>query len=243
MDDGFTLLELSIVLVIIGLIIGGITVGQDLVKSAETNSVVTDVGKYESALNTFRLKYNAVPGDMDNATDYWGEAHATPATCITTASTGTETCNGDGDGRVKPDNNTGGESYRVWHHLANAELIKGSFNGIRTAPDYYVADVNVPSAPFNGAWHIYGFNEGFFTDSGANTLGFFAASSDMLQNKVTAFEPAYAVVVDTKLDDGMAESGNVRSEGCGTNLIEDGDAGASYDLTSTTGCGMIFNLE
>ena len=93
MKNGFTLLELSIVMVIIGLIIGGITVGQDLIRSAELNSVVTDINKYKTAINTFNLKYNAMPGDMSNATSYWGDqatgTNACPDAAIANGTPGT----------------------------------------------------------------------------------------------------------------------------------------------------------
>ena len=67
---GFTLIELSIVLVVIGLIIGGILVGQDLIQAAETRSQITQIEKYNAAVNTFRLKYNCLPGDCLNVTAF-----------------------------------------------------------------------------------------------------------------------------------------------------------------------------
>src|SRR5665213_3308988 len=60
----FTLIELSIVLVIIGLIVGGILVGQDLIKAAEVRAQISQIEKYSSAVNTFRAKFAAIPGDM-----------------------------------------------------------------------------------------------------------------------------------------------------------------------------------
>src|SRR5665213_2905942 len=65
---GFTLIELSIVLVIIGLIVGGILVGQDLIKVAEVRAQISQIEKYNQAVNTFRAKFNAIPGDMAVAT-------------------------------------------------------------------------------------------------------------------------------------------------------------------------------
>jgi len=62
--NGFTLIELSIVLVIIGLIVGGILVGQDLIKAAEVRAQISQIEKYNSAVNTFRAKFQAIPGDM-----------------------------------------------------------------------------------------------------------------------------------------------------------------------------------
>src|ERR1700722_5890685 len=67
-SSGFTLIELSIVLVIIGLIVGGILVGQDLIKAAEVRAQLSQIEKYNSAVNTFRAKFNAIPGDMAIAT-------------------------------------------------------------------------------------------------------------------------------------------------------------------------------
>src|ERR1700688_3889289 len=63
-SSGFTLIELSIVLVIIGLIVGGILVGQDLIKAAEVRAQISQIEKYNQAVNTFRAKFNAIPGDM-----------------------------------------------------------------------------------------------------------------------------------------------------------------------------------
>ena len=62
--SGFTLIELSIVLVIIGLIVGGILVGQDLIKSAEMRNLASQLRQYQVATSTFRGKYNEIPGDM-----------------------------------------------------------------------------------------------------------------------------------------------------------------------------------
>src|ERR1700691_433072 len=63
-QSGFTLIELSIVLVIIGLIVGGVLVGQDLIRAAEVRAQISQIEKYNTAVNTFRDKYNALPGDL-----------------------------------------------------------------------------------------------------------------------------------------------------------------------------------
>src|ERR1700746_416796 len=66
-SPGFTLIELSIVLVIIGLIVGGVLVGQDLIRAAEVRATISQIEKYNTAVNTFRGKYNALPGDLNAA--------------------------------------------------------------------------------------------------------------------------------------------------------------------------------
>jgi hypothetical protein len=59
---------MSIVLVIIGLLVGGILVGQDLIRAAEARAQITQIEKYNSAVNTFRGKYGYLPGDINAAT-------------------------------------------------------------------------------------------------------------------------------------------------------------------------------
>ena len=65
---GFTLIELSIVLVIIGLIIGGVLVGRDLISAAGVRAQISQIEKYQSAVNTFRGKYGYLPGDISDPT-------------------------------------------------------------------------------------------------------------------------------------------------------------------------------
>jgi prepilin-type N-terminal cleavage/methylation domain-containing protein len=63
---GFTLIELSIVLVIIGLIVGGILVGRDLISAAAVRAQISQIERYHTAANTFRTKYAYLPGDIPN---------------------------------------------------------------------------------------------------------------------------------------------------------------------------------
>lgn len=73
MKHAFTLLELSIVLVIIGLIVGGVVAGQELIRNAELNAVLSEKSQMETSINTFKFKYDTIPGEMRNAGDYWPE--------------------------------------------------------------------------------------------------------------------------------------------------------------------------
>ena len=72
MKRAFSLVELSIVLVILGLLVGGVLSGQSLIAAAALRSVTTQEARWVAATQTFRDKYFALPGDMNNATSFWG---------------------------------------------------------------------------------------------------------------------------------------------------------------------------
>jgi prepilin-type N-terminal cleavage/methylation domain-containing protein len=117
-NSGFTLIEVSIVLVIIGLIVGGILAGNELVRTAKVRSMIKEVNQLATAVNAFRGKYNCLPGDCRNATQFFGTA----ADCyLEMDSTGT--CNGDGDGLILTSNFwSGGEHVWMGHQLKLAGL-------------------------------------------------------------------------------------------------------------------------
>lgn len=75
MKNGFTLVELSIVLVIVGLLIGGILVGQSLIESAKLNRVISQLSQYDVAVTTFYTKYKQLPGDSNLFDTTWGWAY------------------------------------------------------------------------------------------------------------------------------------------------------------------------
>jgi prepilin-type N-terminal cleavage/methylation domain-containing protein len=207
--SAFSLVELSIVLVILGLLAGGVLSGQALIRAAELRSVTTDYQRYTAATVAFRDKYIALPGDMLNATKYWSAAHATAATCITTASTSKATCNGNGDGNInyETDADFGYESSRAWQHLANAGLIEGSYSGI--TPGTPVPGVNYPATKLSrGVWAMW-------TLPGRATWGWAPKESgvNIAVGSITGpnpnrwlnaiLKPEEAWSIDKKIDDGM----------------------------------------
>ena len=217
---GFSLVELSIVLVILGLLTGGILAGQNLIRAAELRSVSAQFQSYITATNTFRDKYFAIPGDMRNATAFWGAAHATPATCLTAAGTGTQTCNGDGNGQLAVGGgaNRYGEVFTFWQHLSSAGLVEGAYTGRAGSSSAYhtTAGTNSPAGKLaSSMW----FTQYFGTYSGhANVfdgelgnvlyLGVLLAAAGN-NNAGPVFTPEEAWNIDTKMDDGQPAFGQV----------------------------------
>jgi prepilin-type N-terminal cleavage/methylation domain-containing protein len=117
---GFTLIELSIVIVIIGLVIGGIMVGNDLIKAAQRRAQIAQFEMFQLAISTFKLKYGKLAGDADNATDFFAGV-----------------TNGNGNGILQlADASTsytagtyGGEVEQFFIHLSKANLLDGNYTG------------------------------------------------------------------------------------------------------------------
>ena len=71
-QNGFTLVEISIGLVIIGLLIGGVMVGKDLLEGSNRIKLMGQISQFNTLMNAFNLRFNALPGDMENAVQFWG---------------------------------------------------------------------------------------------------------------------------------------------------------------------------
>ena len=73
-NKGFSLTELSITIVVIGIIAAGIVSGQTMIKSSKIQAQISDFRKYESAYKSFKEQFNAMPGDFNRASDFFGGA-------------------------------------------------------------------------------------------------------------------------------------------------------------------------
>ncbi len=212
MRNGFTLIELSIVLVIIGLIVGGILVGQELVKAAQIRTVISEAGSYQSAYDTFLGKYGCVPGDcsQSSVTSFGlaGLGSKNPATL--------SDCNnaGNNDGLITSyfgvatndcGSDSGYEGYDFWGMLQAAGLAK-----------FYLIKGNTPASQLTtklgrGQWIVTSFQP-YYSTRGGNYLVLSTApfnNQNLWGEPVLTPEEAFAI--DSKIDDGYPMSGAVRA--------------------------------
>ncbi|MEQ8426449.1 MAG: prepilin-type N-terminal cleavage/methylation domain-containing protein [Gammaproteobacteria bacterium] len=145
-QKGFTLVEIAIVLVIIGLLLGGILKGQELINSARVRNLADQNSGTQAAYYGFIDRYRAVPGDMTaaNACNAIGASNLpTTANC-----TGTPAIGGNGNGSLDAEDYP--EAAALWAQLAGAGFIQGSFTGIAANDAAYVASTVAPVNAFNG---------------------------------------------------------------------------------------------
>ncbi len=221
MKRGFSLVELSIVLVILGLLTGGILAGQSLIHAAELRSVSTEYQRYVAATQAFRDKYFQLPGDMNNAAKFWGAAdgagEGNTVACFSTTTNDARTCNGNGNGRIGDGSNSD-ESLRFWQQLASAGLIEGQYSGIRGTPaaNTIIMGTNVPRSKLGSSSYWFPQTEGTHTSFGGridsavpynNTL-FFGGWTGTYRGNL---KPEDAWNIDTKMDDGKPGQGKIKA--------------------------------
>ncbi len=196
-NKGFTLIELAIVLVVIGLIAGAIMSGKSLIKSAEIRRAITKMNDVKAAFSIFEWKYEALPGDMPNATDYWAN-----------------TSNGNGDRtyrRAGSDNDSfvDDEGGYLWHHLGLAGVIGREFNrpnssGITytyntMSPEIFPQTVIVGQNRIDKEHNRYGTRNNYLQ----------VAQWSGIYVRCAAIDTFGARAIDKKIDDGVASSGDV----------------------------------
>ena len=119
---GFTLVEIAIVLVIIGLLLGGVLKGQELIESAKVKNIAQDMRSIAVAVMSYQDKFRAMPGDDPGAAARWGQGTCTPA-----PQNGTPLGDGliDEGTWIENDPSTPKKSSCFWDHLRRAGLLTG----------------------------------------------------------------------------------------------------------------------
>jgi len=188
-EAGFTLVEIAIVLVIIGLLLGGILKGQEMITQAKIKNVINDLNGITVAITSYQDRYRALPGDDKNATTRWTTQN--PAS-------------GDGNGVIaglynaNDTSNAGApgaaaESNLFWQHLRIAGFVPGLTVGTGSG-----------TPPPNATGGIIGVESAVV---GTNGLGFTSTivCSSNVADKV-------AIAVDTQIDDSNSATGQVRAQ-------------------------------
>jgi type II secretory pathway pseudopilin PulG len=258
-NTGFTLIEMAMVLVSIGLLIGVVVMGQALVRNARLLSVSADVEIYKNAVASFQNKYRYLPGDMPNAITIWGADNSCPNSPAN-AIPKTATCNGNGDSYIGDSNGSafGGatnwqESYRAWQHLSNAGFMDGSFTGALSSRQELGVDpgLNIPASKIQGSGYsmlhvLPGQAAGVYNSNYHHVIIFGTPVGPQASAYGAAINPTEALLIDQKVDDGKPGSGfvlsftpeNPETQFCVSNTSE---LGSAYDTTvPDISCSLIF---
>jgi len=187
-QGGFTLVEIAIVLVIIGLLLGGILKGQEMITQAKIKNVIADMSGVSAAMYGYQDRYRALPGDDKNSTRW---TLTPPLTA------------GNGVIEGKYIDVATAESMLFWDHLRRAGFVSGSgaenpFNAVSGKMGVQTSDGSAPG----GA----SFTAGVLSD-GATPATVFTSlllCSANLADKI-------AISVDSQMDDGDGKKGNVRA--------------------------------
>jgi prepilin-type N-terminal cleavage/methylation domain-containing protein len=228
-NQGFTLIELSVVLVIVGLLVAGILIGQDMIKAAELRATLAQIEKYNTAANTFKVKYGYLPGDIPDPY----------ASQFGFVARGPDIGEGNGDGLIEgqisagsPNNFGtavgGGETGVFWRDLSSANLVDGSFSvaistglassiTLTTTPNI---SNYLPNTKIGNGNYIYAYSGGHQKGGGAwatNGINYFGISAvTVLGNGAPKTDPALTVAqaynIDKKIDDGYPQTGSVTAQ-------------------------------
>jgi prepilin-type N-terminal cleavage/methylation domain-containing protein len=206
---GVTIAELSIVITVIGLLLAAVTSGIKIKQASELRNFMNDIGTFRVAVEGFKDKYRALPGDMADAYSYWG------ASCAASSAN----CNGNDDGNIRwsDSSSLNNEFLRTWQHLTLAGFLEGSYTGAPVSSTNYTAPaINVPATKReNGGYLLItrlSGDTGVATDLVLGTqfmlAGFDAENTYSLDDPILT--PSEAASIDTKMDDGLPDTGKVQ---------------------------------
>lgn len=183
-QKGFTLVEIAIVLVIIGLLLGGILKGQEMITQAKIKNVIADITGVSAAMYGYQDRYRALPGDDKGATR-WAGGPAVPATAG----------NGVIEGKYNSTTDTD-ESRLFWDHLRRAGFVGGA--GLEQ--------------PFNAVSGKMGVQTGDGAGGAVGVLGIAGNTQHFtgLMLCTANLPDKIAISVDAQMDDGKGNAGTVR---------------------------------
>jgi prepilin-type N-terminal cleavage/methylation domain-containing protein len=217
LEKGFTLIELSIVLVIIGFLLAAISSATQMIQASKVNRVSSDIELYSSAINNFRATYNYLPGDFPQFSSYF-PGYTFPE----------ETGNGNGDGIIRSNGsitsglNNKRETYLTWFHLSVTKMVSNNFPIIPLDGLATNCPTHLPSSPFSKGcyWistltgpngqNIVGITVGSRSGLNAGTGVMEGGSVDGIERfNAGVISSDIAYTIDRKFDDGIANTGRI----------------------------------
>ncbi len=215
---GFSFMELVIVLLIAGLLLGGVMTGSKIVRDAQLNTIVEETETIQKGINGFIATYNALPGDISDATDKLGAKLGDPVT-------GPNIQNGDGDGILESS-----ELLYAFQHLAAAGYIIGVYDGATAQPGVGVMGSATDSSL---AYEI----------TISSNVVYIKASKYSTATGYAFFTPQEAYQIDARYDDGVPGTGLITAA-LGTGNIGNCISASAYDLTnSKEACVLSFRSK
>ncbi len=217
-QQGFTLIEIAIVLVIIGLLLGGVLKGQELITSARVRNVISQQDGIKAAYFGFLDRYRALPGD-------YNQAVANITGVGTVCGTGG---NGDGDGQIESAN---GEHIMAWDHLSKAGFINGSYTCTGNAA---LTPTTNPTNPY--AQYLQLIYDNVYAGTATNRQN--VKTGNQIPSDILA-------EVDRKIDDGLATTGTTRASTYTSGAATDagcftGTAWATVNPVTNCGAATLF---
>lgn len=249
---GFTLVELAIVMTIIGLLIGGILKGQELLENARVTSTIAQVKSYDAAVTGFRDIYDALPGDLPNAGSIIPGCNVNCTPVAPTAGDGKIVDSGGID-TVQPDTESPpgsmwDESWLFWVHLLKANLVTGINDQSLTMSTPRTSGVTDPAAKVGGIFvaqqdPIAGSLDTLLPGLGLVLVdGLPTNYSDNMPGQ-RVLSPSRAAQIDRKMDDGKPYTGTVKSND-GTACVSGTGAQTVYNEASISkDCILMFKLQ
>ena len=255
-SSGFTLLELSMVTLIVAMLLGAIVVGSDMLHVSRLHRTLVQLETIKKSVKLFKDKYHELPGDLPNAISFWGADAACPS--VYTPNPHRETCNGNGNGHIGDVYTDGGatsyELYRAWQQMANATYYEGAYNGISGtgSTNESLPGINVPSGALQGSGYtlLYIFQPNGNASYWPAKYGHGVVFGRQLATSISAnplLTPKEAYSLDTKIDDSRPAYGTTMgfkfatSPGCTTtdvaanSVYNTGNAGVACSLIFITG--------
>ena len=213
-QSGFTLVEIAIVLVIIGLLLGGILKGQELINSAKVKNIANDFRVIPTYIYAYQDKFRALPGD-----DAQADTHVTGATVSSTGPVGNGVINGLWNSTTVTD-----ESFLFWQHVRLANLASGPT--VVTDPGYI---------PTNAVGGKIGISSATAAQTQIlNMTGTYQVCSGGILGK-------FVKQLDIQMDDGNTATGSLRATAepvgaVGAAAVPTTGAGGIDDATNYTVC-------